>query len=241
MQFQSRLKVVSVVGATILAAATAGVEGAVYDTYSSAQSGFYPLTLPTTSSFVEGTEVNPDVLGGQREVAISNAAFTNYTGPFQPSVTVASGQFSLAAPSDFRAITAITYGFNTTPTFNLTADGATAFVVDVAALSVPGGATASLQFNVVSPNMPGNNATDTLRTLTISGPGVYTYNFADFNPTTDFTNVDRVDLRLRATTSGTTFAFNTFGDNVAVPEPASAGLVAAGAAVLVARRRRRSA
>src|SRR5688500_12782807 len=127
----------------------------IFDDFSNATPGVYPLTLPTDAVFVEDFETNATVFHGERLVSITNRAFTNYTGEFQPFMEISGGTLNYSAPSDFRGIVTSAYGFSSAPAFDLTAGGATAFVVDLSSLSLPNGGVATLRFDIRSANTSG--------------------------------------------------------------------------------------
>lgn len=204
-----------------------------YDDFSVVTQGAYPVTLPTNSSFIDAPETNASVLGGIRHISLSNRAFTNYTGPFQPFVMIENGELSYSAPSDFRGNTTMAYGLGSAPLIDLTAGGASAFVLDVSALSLPTG-VATLRFDIRSTQTTGNGDTDTNRSLDITAPGVYTMDFSQFNPGIDLTVVDWFGVAV-LTPEGGTFSVTSFGNNI--PEPATLSILGATALGLLRRRR----
>lgn len=219
----------------LLVSANLGL-AAVYDDFTAVTPGAYPLALPTSPSWIERGEANPSVFGGERYVALSNRNFTNYTGTFQPFVVVEGGELKYSAPSNFRGNTTIAYGFAQAPVIDLTAEGATAFVLDVSALSIPAGTVATLRFDIRSTITTGTGGTDTTRSMDITAPGVYSMPFSEFNPGIDLTAVNWFGVAI-LTPEGGTFSVTSFGNNVAIPEPATLGLLGFAALPLTRRRR----
>lgn len=197
----------------------------VYDDFSVVTPGAYPVALPTSPSWVDAPEANASVFGGIRFISISNRAFANYTGTFQPFVVIENGELSYSAPSNFRGNTTMAYGLGSAPLIDLTADGASAFVLDVSALSLPNGGVATLRFDIRSTNTTGTGGTDTTRSIDITAPGVYTMPFAEFNAGIDLTVVDWFGVAV-LTPEGGTFSATSFANNIVVPEPASLSAVA---------------
>lgn len=226
----------TLIASAIVSASATLASAAIYDDFTTVTPGAYPLALPTSPSWIERGETNSTVLAGQRYIALSNRAFTNYTGPFQPFVVVEGGELKYSAPANFRGNTTMAYGISSAPLIDLTADGATAFVLEVSSLSLPNGGVATLRFDIRSAVTTGNGDTDTNRSIDITGPGVYSMPFSEFNPGIDITAVNWFGVAV-LTPEGGTFSVTSFGNNAAVPEPAALGLVGLPAVALLRRRR----